>query len=196
VRELGKDRTMTPEPQDPGASLDALHCDVLRQIASLPEIKSVIEVGSYKGVSTRALFEATGVDWVQLYEIDPLPELIAVVEEFGGCESDIITKPFWEDPQPASLIFIDGDHGEGALKDTLMAVLMEIPVIVMHDSQLKEGWGSRAAVEVLKASGRTWVEDAKPRVGMRTDRGLFVSVNDDKSAGPVAEIIHIFAALP
>ena len=178
-----------------GASMDALHCDVLRQIASLPEIKSVIEIGSYKGVSTRALFEATGVDWITIYEIDPLPELIAVLEEFGGCESDIITKPFWEDPQSASMVFIDADHGAGALKDTLMAVLMETPVIVMHDSQLEEGWGSRAAVEILKKSHRSWVEDAKPRVGMRTDRGLFVSVDWDYP-DLTQEIKDIFAALP
>lgn len=169
--------------------MDALHCELLRQVASLPGIRRIIEVGSYLGVSTKALMDSPA-ERILLHELYPEQALKDLIRNDDRVILLISSYP--ADPKGADLIFIDADHGEGALHDVIAALAMEIPIIVMHDSQLKEGWGSRAAVKILKNSSRRWVEDAKEREGMRTDRGLFVSVSKEVSHESWSKIWEIF----
>lgn len=104
--------------------------------------RSVLEIGSYLGVTARLLAENTGAE-CRIYALDQDPEhgqayrglpIERKITQLVGRASLALA----EQGAPYDLVFIDGDHErEGALRDSLLAwnLLSEKGVIFWHDYQ-------------------------------------------------------------
>lgn len=185
--------TLDTDPRHPWPwHMDAIHIQQLYRMCERIRPRTVVEVGGYKGASTSAFAEAMKdglIETFTCYEIRPTKELHEVLAPYRACwEAGVVTTPYPEDPIYADLILIDGDHEHGAVADTLAALCMGCPHIVMHDSNshtLGIGChGVRQAVGLLKAhDGRKWCEDITERAGMHTQRGLFYSRERESLSG-------------
>ena len=185
--------TLDTDPRHPWPwHMDAIHIQQLYRMCERIRPRTVVEVGSYKGASTSAFVEAMKDGLIQsliCYEIRPTDELSRLLFNdwpTGAIELNSHAYPII--PKYADLILIDGDHEAGAVADTLAALCMGCPHIVMHDSNshtLGLGChGVRQAVGLLKAhDGRKWCEDITERPGMHTQRGLFYSRERESLSG-------------
>jgi len=178
--------TLDTRHDNPPWHMDAIHIQQLYRLCERIRPRVVVEVGSYMGASTSAFVEARRdglIDNIVCYEIKPQKELwdtlsLAVRDGEEVTPCTVLPYPYPEHPQYADLILIDADHEHGAVLDTLAAVVMGCPHIVMHDSNaINLGLGCRGvdrAVKLLKAApNMRWHEDIKMRPGMWTHRGLF-----------------------
>lgn len=106
------------------------------------ESKRILEIGSYKGTTTKLMAENTGPDTrIFTLDIDPdhgsafrgTPEEAKITRIIGDSSLENASKH-----APYDFIFIDGDHGrKGAYRDSLVSldVLSEDGVIFWHDYQ-------------------------------------------------------------
>ncbi|GAB6060790.1 class I SAM-dependent methyltransferase [Desulfonatronum parangueonense] len=167
-------------------NMDLPHIQILYSLAMMSGLQHVVEIGSFRGASTAAFIQSQkdGAGFhLHVVEIKPRWQLIAVLNRMPKTRWTLHTEPIQHLNLPSpDLILIDGDHGAPALSDTLTALCLCSGIIVMHDSQThvaiteKNHWGAHQAVEILKMhKGREWWEDCRPRPGMLTERGLFVS---------------------
>lgn len=172
--------TLDTRHDDPPWHMDAIHIQQLYRLCERIRPRVVVEVGSYMGASTSAFVEAMKDGYIgQLvcHDISPTPELAKTVESVKS-HVQVIALPYPTVPIYADLILIDADHEHGAVLDTLAALCMGCPHIVMHDHNcINVGMGCRGvdnAVKLLKAApNMRWHEDIKKRPGMWTHRGLF-----------------------
>jgi len=177
--------TLDTRHDNPPWHMDAIHIQQLYRLCERIRPRVVVEVGSYMGASTSAFAEAMRdgfIEQLRCHDTKPQPELLKVLDHADDNAdsrrvqlSDI---PYPAMPIYADLILIDADHEHGAVLDTLAALCMSCPHIVMHDSNtINIGLGcsgvDRAVKLLKKASGLKWHEDAVKRPGMWTHRGLF-----------------------
>lgn len=188
VAEFTRESSQAMKNKDIRMAMDKRHICMLKDLAKEEWQGSRIgvEIGSYKGESTRALIEALNegdLDHLHVIEINPLPELKSILAKANDSSKVTLhTKPSWDitEIKAADFVFIDGDHRWPAVADTLRALCWGAKVIAMHDSstwpRLSGCWGSWNAAKMLKeAPGRTWTEDNEDRPGELTFRGFFVS---------------------
>lgn len=167
---------------------DVVHLAQLWAIVEDQKPKRIVEVGSYRGGSACLWVEALEqglTQEVHLFDLVIRDELRELVNNSSKRDRIVIHDyPYYRFPLASDFIFIDGDHGWGALADFLAAVTMDIPLIAAHDSHAHQAndlysdcWGSWLACNLMRQSRRhnTW-EDAKWRPGTRTERGLFISI--------------------
>lgn len=167
-------------------NMDPPHIQVLYELAMLPGLENVVEIGSFRGASTSAFIQAQkdgACFHLHVVEIRIRPQLRQVLAAMPGSRWTVYTEPIQDITVPApDLILIDGDHGTPAVVDTLAALCLGGRIVVMHDSQThvavtaKNHWGAHLAAKLLKGHpGRDWWEDSRHRPGMFTERGLLVS---------------------
>lgn len=184
--------TLDTRHDNPPWHMDQVHIQQLYRLCERIRPKVVVEVGSYMGCSTSAFVEAINdrlVGELHCYEINPTAELHETLKEaepFGPAY--LKTVPYPKSPIYADLIFIDADHEHGAVLDTLAALCMGCPHIVMHDHNcINVGLGCGGvdwAVKLLKAAPNMhWHEDAAKRAGMWTHRGLFYAHHSVVASG-------------
>lgn len=162
--------------------MDQLHLDLLAKLLHKHRPKTVMEIGSFKGVSTQVFLDAleTGViERLIIVEPSITPELKARIDRSGmGHKVRIETQSSWEILEPVDFVLIDGDHRWPAFADLAQALALRVPVIAMHDTAsmtagIKSCHGSEQAFEILKACpNREWFEDKEKRAGMWTERGF------------------------
>lgn len=172
------------------APTDEFHVHMLRRLMDEfgPDLVAV-EIGSWKGTSASAFIDAVNVGVVKhfhIFEINPRPELLQVIALCKFPERVTLhTLRTWDEQNPvkeADFVFVDGSHEWPALADTLQALSWGAKVIALHDTRewengAHECWGAATAARLLsKAVGREWREDFEKREGMRTHRGLGISV--------------------
>jgi predicted O-methyltransferase YrrM len=105
--------------------------------------RTILEIGSYLGVTARLLAENTG-DGCRVYALDldkehgrayrGLPVEGKITRLVGKSSREVASYG-----APYDMVFIDGDHGrEGALRDSLLAweLLSDRGIIFWHDYQL------------------------------------------------------------
>ena len=174
--------TLDTRHDNPPWHMDAIHIQQLYRLCERIRPRVVVEVGSYMGASTSAFVEAMEdglVEELVCYDIKPTKELMRVLNAAGEDSlACAIADTYPSAPIYADLILIDADHEHGAVLDTLAALCMSCPHIVMHDSNtINIGLGcsgvDRAVKLLKKASGLKWHEDVVKRPGMWTHRGLF-----------------------
>ncbi|TVQ98342.1 MAG: class I SAM-dependent methyltransferase [Desulfovibrionales bacterium] len=167
-------------------NMDPPHIQVLYELAMLPDLETVVEIGSFRGASTSAFIQAQkdGAEFhLHVVEVKVRPQLRQVLDAVSDSRWTVYTEPIQNITIPApDLMLIDGDHGAPAVVDTLAALCLGTRIIVMHDSQThvavteKNHWGAHLAAKLLKQHpDRDWWEDCRPRPGMLTERGLLVS---------------------
>ena len=167
-------------------NMDLPHIQVLYELAMLPGLETVVEIGSFRGASTSAFIQAQkdGAGFhLHIVEIKVRPQLRQVLAAVPSSRWTVYTEPIQGITVPTpDLILIDGDHGAPAVVDTLAALCLGARIVVMHDSQThvavtpKNHWGAHLAAKLLKRHpDRDWWEDCRPRSGMLTERGLLVS---------------------
>lgn len=170
--------------------MDTRHIERLFKIARITRPRTVIEIGSYQGASTTAWIVALNEGFVQtvrLYEIAPTAELHAMIAKANDQRAvSLNTRPYYDAPEYADLILIDGAHGWQALADLASALAMGCPQIIMHDSRtymnLGDGWGAWLGANILKSSPLyRWFEDAEKRSGEWTHRGLLYASKHAKA---------------
>jgi len=185
--------TLDTRHDNPPWHMDAIHIQQLYRLCERIRPRVVVEVGSYMGASTSAFVEAMKdglIDKLLCYEIKPTEELIKTrdIASGRGFDATIVEKPYPTAPIYADLILIDADHEHGAVLDTLAAVVMGCPHIVMHDHNcINVGLGCRGvdnSVRLLKQrAGWHWHEDTAKRAGMWTHRGLFYAHHSVVASG-------------
>jgi hypothetical protein len=164
---------------------DILHLAQLWETVELTKPYRIVEVGSYQGASSCLWMEALHqglCQEVHLFEIKPTPALLQVINLCKEPERVVLhQQPYYEFPLHADFIFIDADHGWGALADLAAALARDAEVIAMHDTTgfltvpLADCWGSYIAANILRQSDRAIFEDSKKRPGMHTERGLIIA---------------------
>jgi len=185
--------TLDTDPRHPWPwHMDAIHIQQLYRMCERIRPRTVVEVGSFKGASTSAFIEAMQdglIEHLTIHEPVPNGDLASVMlNAMADKRATWESASYYDRPTYADLILIDGDHEAGAVADTLAALCMGCPHIVMHDSNshtLGIGChGVRQAVQLLKAhDGRKWCEDITERAGMHTQRGLFYSRERESLSG-------------
>ena len=175
---------------DTTAPTDEFHVHMLRRALDACNRPLVaVEIGSWRGTSTSAFIDAVNAGVVKhfhIFEVNPRPELLQVISMCKFPERVTLHQlRTWDEQNPvkfADFVFVDADHQWPALADTLQALAWGAEVIVLHDTREWENgthdcWGVATAARILKqAVGREWREDFEKRPGMRTERGLGISV--------------------
>jgi hypothetical protein len=167
-------------------SADLLHLAQLWEAVAATRPYRIVEVGSYQGASACLWMEALNEGIcreVHLFEIKPTPSLLQVIAMCKRPEQVVLhQQSYYEFPLHADFIFIDADHGWGALADLAAALATDCETIAMHDTTgfikvpLADCWGSYIAANILRqAHGRLIFEDSKKRPGMHTERGLIIA---------------------
>jgi hypothetical protein len=192
------DFTLVPG-QNPPWHMDDRHVRCLYEMARRCT-GNIVEVGCYRGRSTSALIEASndGAPFhLTLIEPQVTPELQMVISRLRARDR-LRHFPSVQQaklPEAADLWIIDGDQGWPALLDVLAALCTGARVIVMHDSQaypsgLRDCFGAHYAAELLKRdTSRDFIEDAKPRPGERTERGLLISTSNSMELEAIESLI-------
>lgn len=187
-----------------GWDTDDMHIHLLHLAAGLPTgtpggKRVAVEIGAFRGKSTSALITALNqgkIDHLHVVEIKPtdsLRQVLAMADD--PRKVTLHTTAYWDlQIGPADFVFVDGDHRWPAVGDTLRALTWGAKILCLHDTQawprMKDLWGSHMAARMLKdMPGRTWIEDAVDRSGMRTFRGLLISAENGIDIAPLKDYL-------
>lgn len=142
--------------------------------------KRVLEVGCFRGGSTRTFLRALRYGWIKelhLCEPHPTPELLEMrgAATLHECPSVELALNEYD------LVCLDGDHSlENCLRE---AVLLDgVSMLFAHDTCYAQG--PKALADCFRADKRyQWWEDSARRPGERTERGLFFAWRIDGTSG-------------
>ncbi len=88
------------------------------------------------------------------------------------CPSFHLLKSEYE--RPWDLVLLDGDHSpEVVTEEARLLIAAGCPAVMAHDTAHMEGPGRLRAM--FEAAGYTCEEDAVPREGERTERGILLA---------------------
>lgn len=171
-------------------SMDRVHVEWMAAVLAGLKPRTVIEIGCYAGVSTRAVaaaYDAKHIYEAHLIDISIQPTVRAIA---GGRERIVLH----EMPSTTALpeievlddlvVLIDGDHSLGCVSQELPAVLKKGPrAIIAHDVTAEAAGygqcdGSRWLWEELQRDGWLCLVDCRRRPNAATHRGLLVACRD------------------
>jgi hypothetical protein len=170
---------------DPNA-IDERHRNWLREVLLNGEYRRVLEVGSWKGFSAAAFFDALTegkVEEVHLCDSRPQPELEAAVRRHPLRDRITLHRTPSVDllgrDADWDFTFIDGNHSARVVGAELNLLLpMRLRVVAFHDTSScgrYEGCdGPQWAKRAYQRAGYFCIEDSVFRPDERTERGLTV----------------------
>ena len=176
-------------------SMHAIHVQWIAEFLGEVAPAEVIEIGSYAGVSTRAIAAAydeyilSTAHLIDMVIRDSVSELAKDREGFRLYQMPSVQAL----PQIVSMqdlvVVVDGDHSMGCVAGELPLVLEKRPLaIVAHDVCAEAAGysncdGAQWLWERLQADGWHCVVDARRRAGMATHRGLLIACRNDYVLG-------------
>lgn len=201
----------SPRPGNPGRGaggegdkphlwqVDERHRRWLSAVLASGQFRSVLEIGSFQGYSTRAFLEACAAgncDQVHLCEPTPTPELLALLEKFALDRLTLDRRPSLDllrqkdrrqknesvisalDFSAFELVFVDGDHSADVVsQEAALLLAARVPVVFAHDTAAARYWPGCDGPQLLKrefqAAGYFCLEDSEHRPAERTHRGMF-----------------------
>ncbi len=160
-------------------NMDLRHVRMIHNALLLERRRRVLEIGAFIGYSTCALLDAAArgaVEEAHVCDVQVTSQLRTVFEHYPTVKPVVHARSsvdlLKEDPG-WDLVVIDGDHSmETVTREAELLLAADVPEVFAHDTGNMAG--PMALKRMFAADGRyrCW-EDAAPRVGERTERGLF-----------------------
>lgn len=149
----------------------------------------VLEIGCFHGYSTSAFLaaaKAAHVAEAHLCEPEPTAELQQVINHYGLAGSRLTVHrckslELLQRDQHWDLVFVDGDHTEeNCVAEAEALIAAGVRTIIAHDTAADPEkypgcQGPAIFKRLLKQAGYLISEDAEPRPGERTERGLMIA---------------------
>ncbi len=175
----------------PAWSVDRRHIYWLYDILASGPIKTALEIGCLHGATSTAFVEAINagrLEHATFCDIDIRQELRQTVAKcihpertrVVECDSVVLL----DEGRPYDLVLLDGDHRLPAVTAEVERLVKMRPLcIVAHDTSAIVGRYTRCEgpaylKQRLQTLGWLCLEDALPRAGEMTHRGLFVATAD------------------
>lgn len=162
---------------------DWRHCALLYEIAKHPDIRTVVEIGSFAGHSASGfvqLIDKKELDYLLCVDTTPQDSLREILGTRDNVRLDVSDslecRRYMFD-----MAFLDGDHTHPHVLHEWYAVERDAKVVALHDSAYAhrhpQSNGPMICKQHIMATGG-WVcfEDSLFRTGERTDRGMFIAV--------------------
>jgi len=170
--------------------MDRRHVDLLGDVLGNLHIDRAVEIGSFRGASTMAFLNAMSaraVEYLQIVEPNPTPELVALLEEHNYGPVDLLTVESASFLPGAKFdaILVDGDHSLRAGVVESAYVLREPrKLVALHDTNsdaigIPGCRGPAYFKYKLIEAGYVVFEDCAKRPGERTERGFLLASKDD-----------------
>lgn len=174
-------------------AMDKRHIHMMHAVLMSHPFTRALELGSWKGASTSAFFEAIRRGhkmWFDFCDTMLQPELLACWQQLHPRQA----APFWDyswsvlslaKADRYDFIFVDANHDLASVQKELAELVRLRPLCLMaHDTNATAaGFPHAEGAALLKRTfidlpGYLCVEDAAKRPGEQTERGLFLATTD------------------
>lgn len=164
---------------------DCRHVDWLKAELLSGRHRRVLEIGSFRGWSTRAFLSALAVgavDEVHLCEPRPTTELESLLAGRQVTLHQRRSVDLLADDGAWDLAFVDGDHSlANVAEETRLLLAARVPALFAHDTAavaIPDCEGPAHLKQALADAGYHVYEDAVDRPGERTWRGMTFAARD------------------
>lgn len=164
-------------------AMDLLHVAFLKSCVELTEVKNVVEVGCYQGISTIAFLDAVESGQInKLHLIDTnflrsLKHRVSLLSRTPNMHRtrsiNVLSKMTRSQFEGSLLVYLDGDHSLKTCSDEYKLVAPLKPdIICLHD--IREEPGPSYVLTQMQKDGYLVLTDLVGRENMRTERGIAV----------------------